>query len=229
MFQHGIERAGYIEAPADPDLAFEFLRPVRRKVLHYGVQYQGRRYNGPALNAYRDKDSPYQNDSKRLWYIHVNPDDVTRVYFRDPFDRTWHTLWWEHAPALDMPMSEDAVAYARRLASARGAPCDPLAAIKGLLDRWNLGMGNSLTERRIALRLAREQAELFGELSTDDAASTLASLEAHRAALSTEAPSGTDESPAGATEPDDDLDEFAEFDDADETDDDFYADAFEDE
>lgn len=229
MFQHGIERAGYIEAPADPDLAFEFLRPVRRKVLHYGVQYQGRRYNGPALNPYRDKDSPYQHDSKRLWYIHVNPDDVTRVYFRDPFERTWHTLWWEHAPALDMPMSEDAVAYARRLASARGAPCDPLAAIKALLDRWNLGMGNSLTERRIALRLAREQAELFGELSTDDAASALASLEAHRAALSTDASSGTDKSAANATETDDDLDEFAEFDHADETDADYYADAFEDE
>jgi transposase InsO family protein len=227
-FQHGIERAGYIEAPADPDLAFEFLRPVRRKILHYGVQYQGRRYNGPALNGYRDKDSPYQNDSKRLWYIHVNPDDVTRVYFRDPFDRTWHTLWWEHAPSLDMPMSEDALRFARRLAAARGAPSDPLAAMKGLLERWNLGMGNSLAERRIALRLAREQAELFGELSTADEASTLASLEAHRAAVS--ADGGADAGDAsGAVEPDDDIDEFAESDNSDETDDEFYADAFEDE
>src|SRR6478672_2880954 len=32
MFQHGVERAGYIEAPRDPDLAFEFLRPVRRQI-----------------------------------------------------------------------------------------------------------------------------------------------------------------------------------------------------
>jgi len=30
MFGHGVERAGYIEAPTDPDLAFEFLRPVSR-------------------------------------------------------------------------------------------------------------------------------------------------------------------------------------------------------
>jgi hypothetical protein len=26
MFEHGIARAGYIEAPRDPDLAFEFLK-----------------------------------------------------------------------------------------------------------------------------------------------------------------------------------------------------------
>ena len=25
MFEHGIARAGYIEAPRDPDLAYEFL------------------------------------------------------------------------------------------------------------------------------------------------------------------------------------------------------------
>jgi transposase InsO family protein len=228
MFQHGIERAGYIEAPADPDLAFEFLRPIRRKILHYGVQYQGRRYNGPALNGYRDKDSPYQNDSKRLWYIHINPDDVTRIYFRDPFDRTWHTLWWEHAPSLNMPMSEDALQFARRLAAARGAPSDPLAAMTGLLERWNLGMGNSLAERRIALRLARERAELFGELSTADEASTLATLQAHRAATSADGDSDAGDA-SGAVAPDDDIDEFAESDNSDETDDEFYADAFEDE
>jgi len=119
--------------------------------------------------------------------------------------------------------------FARRLAAARGAPSDPLAAIKGLLERWNLGMGNSLTERRIALRLAREQAELFGELSTADEASTLASLQAHRAAVSPAAGSDAGDPSAAAVEPDDDLGEFAEVDNGDETDDEFYADAFEDE
>lgn len=229
MFAHGIERAGYIRAPSDPDLGFEFLKPIKRKILHYGVQYQGRRYNGPGLNGYRDRDGPYVDGSKRPWYIHVNPDDITRVYFRDPTARTWHTLLWEHAPSLDMPMSEDAVAFARRLAAARGAPCDPDAAIAHLLERWHLGLGGSVVERRIALRLSRERAELLGELSTSDGAQALASLQAHRAALvSTPEPNPNPARVRPAADDSlhtDDLD----VDDADDgAEEDFYANAFED-
>ena len=48
-----MERAGYIEAPRDPDLAFEFLQPVKRQIRHDGVEYKGRIYNGPGLNGLR--------------------------------------------------------------------------------------------------------------------------------------------------------------------------------
>ena len=58
MFQHGVERAGYIDAPRDPDLAFEFLRPVARRIFHDGVSYNSRMYNGPGLNGLRETDSP---------------------------------------------------------------------------------------------------------------------------------------------------------------------------
>lgn len=37
MFEHGIARAGYIKAPRDPDLAYEFLKTEWRKVQRYGV------------------------------------------------------------------------------------------------------------------------------------------------------------------------------------------------
>jgi transposase InsO family protein len=228
MFQHGVERAGYIEAPSDHDLAFEFLKPVKRQILHYGVQHQNRKYNGPSLNQYHDKDSPYGQDPKRRWYVHVNPDDITRVFFRDPFARTWHTLLWEHAEALRMPMSEDAVAYARHLAAASGTPTDPELACAALFERWNLRQGDSVVERRIALRLSRERAELLGDLSTADAPDALAFLQSHRDALSApdmlgalNAANGTDDAV------DDDLDEFDDSD-AEETDQDYYADAFED-
>lgn len=226
MFAHGVERAGYIEAPADPDLAFEFLKPVPRKILHYGVQYQNRRYNGPALNGYRDKDSPYVVGGKRRWHIYVNPDDITRVYFRDPFARTWHTLLWDQAPALDMPMSEDAVAYARRLAVASGKPSDPHSAMHDLLQRWNLGLGDTAAERRIALRLSRERACLLGELTTDDLAEVVASMQGDRATAPTPRSQQSIAGPA-AGDTDDDLDEFDDTDSL--SDDEFYADAFDDE
>lgn len=53
VFGHGLARAGYIEAPRDPDLALEFLRTEWRTIQHYGVEIDGRRHNGPALDVYR--------------------------------------------------------------------------------------------------------------------------------------------------------------------------------
>jgi hypothetical protein len=122
MFQHGVERAGYIDAPRDPHLAFEFLRPVRRQIGHDGVQFNNRKYNGPGLNGLRGSESDYLGQSNRRWYIHVDPDDIRRVFFRRPDTRTWHTLLWTSASAFDLPMNEDGAQYARRLAKARVLP-----------------------------------------------------------------------------------------------------------
>ena len=97
MFEHGMARAGFIEAPRDPDLAYEFLKTEWRKVQHYGVDFGGRRYNGASLNPYRNMTSPYTGKAKGRWPIHHDPDDVTRIYFRDPETRAWSTLMWEHA------------------------------------------------------------------------------------------------------------------------------------
>lgn len=223
MFEHGIARAGYIEAPRDPDLAYEFLKTDWRKIQHYGVDFGSRRYNGPALNPYRNMTSPYKGKAKGRWPIHHNPDDVTRIYFRDPETRTWHTLMWEHAPSMDMPLSEDALAFARQLAASKYTYPDDRLAVADLLERWNLGLGSSVTERRIALRLSRE-ATLLDTVEPQDEVATLPSV-ARVLALA---------SPPTVTEPveeapeagDDDAEDELEVDIIDE--DDFYADALED-
>lgn len=113
MFEHGLARAGYIEAPRDPDLAYEFLAVERRTVQHYGVEIRGRKYNGPSLDPYRNERSPYPGG---LWPFQHHPDDISRIYFRDPHDHTWNTLMWEHAGAVDGPFSDDALNFGRRLA-----------------------------------------------------------------------------------------------------------------
>lgn len=157
MFEHGLARAGYIEAPRDPDLGYEFLKTGWRRIQHYGVDFDGRRYNGAALDPYRGVHSPYAGRACGRWPIHYDPDDVTRAYFRDPHTRRWHTLIWGHAPALHMALSEDALRYARRKAAEKYRYPDDRLAIDDLLERWNLGLGATLAERRIALRLAREE------------------------------------------------------------------------
>ncbi|MEI8082961.1 MAG: transposase, partial [Actinomycetes bacterium] len=75
MFEHGIARAGYIEAPRDPDLGYEFLKTGWRRIQHYGVDFDGRRYNGAALDLYRGLDSPYTGKMRGRWPIHYDPDD----------------------------------------------------------------------------------------------------------------------------------------------------------
>jgi hypothetical protein len=113
------------------------------------------------LDAYRDTISPYAGAARGRWPIQVDPDDIARVYFRDPGTRAWHVLAWEHAPTAEMPLSEDALAYARRLARASYTYPDDKIAVADLLARWNAGLGNTRAERRMALRASRERSALI--------------------------------------------------------------------
>ena len=54
--------------------------------------------------------------------IRNNPDDLTKIYFHDPEDHTWHTLEWEHKDAFDTPFSLDALEYAKKIAIRQGRP-----------------------------------------------------------------------------------------------------------
>jgi transposase InsO family protein len=217
MFEHGIARAGYIEVPRDPDLAYEFLRVEWRSIQHYGVEIGSRRYNGAALDAYRNQRSGHPGGS---WPFHVDPDDITRIYVRDLADRRWHTLPWEHAPAAQMPLSEDALAFARRLAASKYRYPDDRLAMADLLERWNLGLGTTLAERRMALRMSRQQAP-FGLPAAEDPVASLPSVRHALGAVEPPAdPAGREQAPEGGDEDEGDLDV------ADAAD--FYADALED-
>ncbi|WP_434481460.1 TnsA-like heteromeric transposase endonuclease subunit [Streptomyces sp. NBC_01281] len=158
-FEHGIARAGYIEVPCDPDLGFEFLKTIWKPIHHYGVETRKCRYNGPGLNGYRNTKSPYTGPKAGgRWPIQVDPDNINLAYFRRPDTHRWHTLEWEHAPAQKFPISEEAMELARSLARRKYRFPDDDTAVSELLERWNLGLGLTMSERRIALRLAREQA-----------------------------------------------------------------------
>lgn len=224
MFEHGMARAGYIEAPRDRDLAFEFLKTVWRTIQPYGVEIGRRRYNGSALNAYRNVKSPYTNSPARDgWPFQVDPDDITRIYFRDPADRSWHPLLWEHAPSASMPLSEDALTFARRLAVAKYRFPDDRLAVADLLERWNVGLGTTLAERRMVLRLSREQAAIELPQTEEE---TVVSLPSVRKALgqNAEPDEPAEEVPVEVPEVGDDDEVDLE----DLGDDDFYADALED-
>lgn len=164
MFAQGVARAGYIEAPRDPDLAYEFLQVQWRTIQPYGVEWDGRIYKGAAIAGRAGEHSPYVN-RKKQWPIHVNPDDITRVYFRDPQTHKWETLVWEHAEQINGPMSEEVLHFERKLAKARNRYVDDPLAIANFLERRKLSAGNTMAERRMALRMAREQSSLIGDVT----------------------------------------------------------------
>lgn len=186
MYEHGMARSGYIEVPRDPELGYEFLKVEARTIQHYGVGINGCRYNGAVLNPYRGKASPYRGKLKGRWPIHVDPDDITAVFFRDPETRTWHRLVWEHAAGLQMPLSDESLRFARRLAADKYRFPDDRLALEELLSRWQDGVGATRAERRLLLRLTRAHKPLSAQLpalpdpTPDDTDSTAVKTGEHR-------------------------------------------------
>jgi transposase InsO family protein len=163
MFEHGVTRAGPLQVPVRPHMALEFLEEVRTSIQHYGVEIGGLRYNGDALNDYRNHLSPYTGAGAGKWPIAVDPGDVTKVYFQDPKDKSWHQLDWEHAPALGGPLSREALGYVRLLARKTQRFPDTKRAVVELLERWGAGLTADRAERRMAVRLSHERLLVVGK------------------------------------------------------------------
>jgi putative transposase len=217
MFAIGVGKAGLLRIPAAPELAYDFLPVVGRTIQHYGVEVGGLRYNGSALDGYRNTTGPYGGALAGKWPIRVNPDDVRYAWFCDPADQRWHRLDWEHAAGLGTPFSSEAARYARALAAATGGQQhNPTKALVELLGRWTDGVVTGRRERRMAVRLSTEYAAL-PDIETEHAATTPTSelIEEAHPHLALVPQIGSD---------DDDADDIG---DVTADADDFYADAFE--
>lgn len=159
MFARGMATAGVLRLPASDDLLMEFLDVAWRSIQHYGVEIDGRRYDGPGLNLHRGTRSPYGGAHAGKWPIMIDRDDVRTVYFQDPDTRNWHDLEWEHAPGLDAPLSAEAAAFTRKLSQQTNRHVDAGAALDDLLDRYSKGAVTSRREKNLARRLAAQPAK----------------------------------------------------------------------
>jgi len=161
MFEHGITRAGYLEAPQDPCLAYQFLAVEWLTIQHYGFEIDHRYYRGLGLTGYQAHEkSPYEERGGR-WPVHVDPDDVRQVYFFDiKKTKQWHALQWTEAAMCNGPMNEEGLHFARELAKSKHRYFDDKLALTEFLERRHLSQGHTMAERRAALRLSREQSTL---------------------------------------------------------------------
>jgi hypothetical protein len=173
MFARGIAAAGRMRLPGNLDLVYDFLEVEWRTIQHYGVEIDGRRYDGPGVNDYRGSRSPYGGAHPGKWPFLVDRDDVRVVFFKDPATRDWHRLEWEHAPGIDAPFSADAARYVRRLAAQTNRHVDPQQAVQDLLVDWSQGEVVSRRDRNLALRLSAQRPDAT-DPADDDARSTAA-------------------------------------------------------
>ncbi|MFJ9889497.1 integrase [Streptomyces sp. NPDC091287] len=162
MYEHGVQRAGHLRILGRPDLAYDFLEVKWTTIQHYGVEVETLRYNGPALKGRANSTSPYGGVRAGAWPIALDPGDITRAYFQDPKSRKWHELRWEHADALDGPLSREALQYARRLAVKSQRFPNVKRALIELLSRWGAGLTRDRRERRMAVRLSEERLRIMG-------------------------------------------------------------------
>ncbi len=183
MFDHGVTRAGRLRVPSRPDLVFDLLPVAWRTIQHYGVEVNGLRYNGPVLTGYRNRRSPFAGAHAGKWPVRFDTDDVSRIYFQDPADNTWHTLVWEHATEVAAPFSAETLGYARRLAVTEGRHVNDRLALVELLERWDAGLVRHPAERRMAVRASQQRQARLQAITGGMDAADIAALPAVRAVL----------------------------------------------
>lgn len=154
MFNRGIEVSGLLRLPTREDLRYELMEVQWRKINHYGVDIDTRRYDGPALNPYRGHRSNYGGTHPGKWPILVDVDDIRTVYFQDPANDAWHPLEWRLAVGINAPCSKDAADYTRRLSIRENRHVDPQQAVEDLLARWTREEVMGRRERNLAIRIA---------------------------------------------------------------------------
>ncbi|MHB1571801.1 MAG: Mu transposase C-terminal domain-containing protein, partial [Solirubrobacteraceae bacterium] len=226
-FELGVARAGRMLVPARADLVYDFLPVAWRTIQPYGVELHGLRYDGPGLNAYRNRTSEITGPHAGKWPVRFDPDDIRRVFFQDPHSNEWHTLWWEHHSEIAVPFSAETLVYARRLARQTDRFPDDRRALAELLERWDAGLTRNPTERRMALRLAQQRTDRL-RAPVDEQKATVTDLASVRAVTGPAGSAGLDQLPDGGGELLGDDDDPAELDAVagDELDGSYYDEAF---
>lgn len=87
MFAHGMVRAGYLHAPCDPQLAYEFLRVVPRTIQHDGIHIANLVYKGAVLGELAELGSPYTGQAKSGVARSTSIPMTSPVFARHPSDR----------------------------------------------------------------------------------------------------------------------------------------------
>lgn len=167
MWEIGLARAGALTLLTRRDLAYEFLDVVWRTIQHYGVEVDGRIYDGEGLNGFRGCRSAYGGKHAGRWPFSIDNHDVRFIHFRNPDTNEWHRLDWDHAAALYGPFGQDAADYAKTLSVRQNRHINPSQAVHDLLEEWSRDAVMTRRDRALAKRIAATRAADAQSLAVD--------------------------------------------------------------
>ena len=162
MLELARARAGNVRIPLRDDLVYDLLPVHWRKIQHYGIDLLGHRYDGPALDPYRGKTSPYTGRRRGFWPVRRDPDDVRTAFFQDPNTREWHPLRWRYADDFHEPMSQEALTFVRRAAREMGVDDASPRMVIEMIQEWEAGRFTARGQRRVVGRQAAQRPHRAG-------------------------------------------------------------------
>lgn len=104
-FDIQLAATGRIDVPQHPDLIYQFLPVVWLTPRHAGVEYRNLTYDAPIFDEIRAmRPGQFRKDSAKV-PLHMDPRDVSRLWFRDPDTDRIHEIPWRGRYLLNAPMT----------------------------------------------------------------------------------------------------------------------------
>lgn len=154
MFEVGLATAGFIYVVPSTSIYYQLIPTEWRMIHNYGIDINSLRYDGDALNNYRNLKSPYRGANPGKWPIKYDPRDLSRVFFYDHETSTWHALNWIGATGEHRPFTDKLLSYAKaKVLTGGGNRSNAPAvenALKDLLNRMDEEVMLGGKERRLA-------------------------------------------------------------------------------
>lgn len=117
-----IQAAGYLPVALSAEDYIELLPAQWRTVNAYGIKLRHRTYDSAELPDPGERSGV--KSKKDLWEVHYDPYDITRVWVRDHWKKSWITVPWKHLGTSPIPFGEVAWDHAIRTLRDRGDAVD---------------------------------------------------------------------------------------------------------
>ena len=148
-FEYSLAETGFISAVPRPEQVVRLLPVEWRRINAGEVKLAGLKYWAEVLAKWMPEKSPYGKGNR--WPFHVDPRDLSRIWFQDPDDRSWHALHRLGARHPGAAFSDAGLAWTKRLMAEEGLDIRNEDATNDALDAFL---------ERNRLRLPRNEREL---------------------------------------------------------------------